>query len=430
MTEWKTTHAERLAYGTMGADWQDRINWERLRRERSSRGFEIIKKHGYGAFILALGDNQRYMTHLHPGVIASLLAGGSGFSIVFPENREDSVSWMTEGNIVKQSRFHCPWLKPENIRAVHSMTVNQGQAAVDEMCKLNATEIVQVLKEHRLDKEKIGMDAPIAGIMPYLKNAGIQVEIAPHVMTEAREVKTPDEIKIMQMVGCIADIAWGALADIMRPGLTENQYGAAMAAALQGAGAHETFVVSLRTGPNTAPNYLSHSPVDRVVEAGDILTCDLIGPIYMGYRVCYYRTFAIGLPPKQVVKDAYKEIRDWLYAAADLLKPGASTADIVQVWPKCVEWGYNSEDECWTNALGHGIGLGQYEVPSLRRATSIKFPQEIKKGQVIALETWKGLDRHWGVRIENVFVVTDKGAENLYMWPDEEITCPWKQRIW
>ena len=430
MTEWKTTYAEKLAYGTMGADWQDRINWERLRNERVSKGIASMKKHGYAAFILTTGENQRYMTHLHPGCIASFVAGGAGFSVVFADDPGDMRAWMTEGNIVKQSQFHCPWFKPENLKSVHSMSVNQGPAAVDEMCKKNANEIIQAIKDQGLEKEKIGIDVPIPGIMPYLEKGGIHVERAPQVFVDARECKTDDEIKCMMMAGCIADIGWGALAEIMRPGLRENEMAAAMAAALQGAGAQETFVVSLRTGPNTAPNYLSHSPVDRIVEAGDILTCDLIGPVYMGYRICYYRTFAVGLPPKQEVKDAYKEVRDWLYAAADLMKPGASTADVVKVWPKSTEWGWDDEDDCWSNALGHGVGLGQYEVPNLRRSTSFDYPQEIKKGQTIALETFKGVDRYWGVRIEDIFVITDKGAENIYMWPEEEITCPWKQRIW
>ncbi len=66
MTNWKTTYAERLAYGTMGADWQDRINWERLRNERTARGFDLMKKHGSSVFILTTAENQRYMTHLHP----------------------------------------------------------------------------------------------------------------------------------------------------------------------------------------------------------------------------------------------------------------------------------------------------------------------------------------------------------------------------
>lgn len=430
MKDFQVKYAERLAYGTMGADWQDRINWERLRKERSAKGFDHMKKFGYAAFILAMGDNQRYMTHLHPGALAGFIPGGAGFSIVFSEHQEDTVSWMTEGNIVRQSRFHCPWIKPENIRPVYSMISCQGRSAVDEMCQKNAEEIVRVLEEKGLKKEKIGMDAPIPGIMPYLKKAGIQVEVAPEVFWEARDVKTPEEIKCLQMAGCIADMAWGALADNLRPGLTENQVAGPMAAALQSAGAQETFVISLRTGPNTAPNYLSHSPVDRIMQPGDILVCDLIGPVYMGYRICYYRTFSVGLPPKQEVKDAYKEIREWLYAAAERVKPGVSTADIVQAWPESTEWGYGEEYECWTNALGHGVGLAQYETPNLRRSTSLKYPQEIKKGQVFALETWKGVERKWGVRIENVFVVTDNGAENLYMWPDEEITCPWKQRIW
>ena len=41
MAEWKTTYAEKLAYGTMGADWQDRINWERLRYDRTAKGFGL-----------------------------------------------------------------------------------------------------------------------------------------------------------------------------------------------------------------------------------------------------------------------------------------------------------------------------------------------------------------------------------------------------
>jgi len=430
MANWKTTYSERLAYGTMGTDWQERINWEKLRKERESKGFEAIRKYGYAAFILATAENQRYMTHLHPGVLTGHIPGGAGFSIVFPEHREDTISWMTEGNITRQSKFHCPWLKPENIRTVYSMSVNQGEAALDQMYRKNAEELVQALKAHGLQKEKIGADAVMPGIWPYLKEAGIQVEAAPKVFYEARECKTTEEIKCMKMAGTIADIAWGALADVLRPGLRENELGAAMAAAFQGAGAQESFVISLRSGPNTAPNYLSHSPVDRIVEAGDIITCDLFGPMYNGYRTCYYRTFACGLPPKKEVQDAYKEVYDWLYAAADLLKPGASTADVAKVWPKSDYWGYKNEYECWSNCLGHGIGLGLYEYPSIRRMTSLEFPQEIKKGQVIAMETWKGVDRQWGVRIENAYLVTDTGAENIYMWPDEQITCPWKQRIW
>ena len=105
-----------------------------------------MKRYGYAAFILTLGDNQRYMTHLHPGALAGFIPGGAGYTAVFSDKKEDTVSWMTEGNIVKQSRFHCPWLKPENIRPVYSMISCQGKAAVSEMCKKNAEEIVRVIE--------------------------------------------------------------------------------------------------------------------------------------------------------------------------------------------------------------------------------------------------------------------------------------------
>ena len=80
-------------------------------------------------------------------------------------------------------------------------------------------------------------------------------------------------------------------------------------------------------------------------------------------------------------------------------------------------------------ALGHGIGLGQYEFPIINRFNSLKFPQPIKKGMTIAMETWDGqtdIEHGWrgGCRLENVYLVTENGCENLYAMPDDQIIVP------
>ena len=148
-------------------------------------------------------------------------------------------------------------------------------------------------------------------------------------------------------------------------------------------------MVNLRSGPNSAPNWLSHSPTDRMMQPGDLMICDMIGPLFLGYRVCYYRTFKCGLKPTEKEKDMYKRVYEWQYTAMEAVKPGVSTAEIAEKWPPASTWGYKEEWECWSNELGHGIGLSQYEPPLIGRSF---WPQTIEKGMTFSLETWDGED--------------------------------------
>ena len=104
------------------------------------------------------------------------------------------------------------------------------------------------------------------------------------------------------------------------------------------------------------------------------------------------------------------------------MKPGADTAEIAKkAWPDCSTWGYKEEYECWTNALGHGLGLTQYEPPMMGRSF---WGQTLEEGMTIALETWYGEDGVGGCRIEDMVVVTKDGIEILSTWPNEGISVP------
>jgi Xaa-Pro aminopeptidase len=141
----------------------------------------------------------------------------------------------------------------------------------------------------------------------------------------------------------------------------------------------------------------------------------------MGYRTCYYRTFAIGSASRAQV-DAYVRCRDYLDAAISLIRPGVTTADVVQVWPKASEFGFPDEESCFGLQYGHGIGLSIWEKPIFSRLVSLEHPEVIEEGMVFALETyWPANDGWSAARIEEELVVTADGCEVITRFPAEEL---------
>ena len=421
----------KVPWGAEAIDWEERVNMPRMREERAARARAKMKEYGFPVMLLTDGANRRYTTGISAGILSERLPGAAGQTIVFAEKKlEDTVDYCLEGNLTRQARFHSPWIKPENIRTCFSMEPHMGHEVIKEHAERQAKAIAQVLREEGLGEEQLAYDSSFPPLMAALENEGIKLVAAWDVLQEARTVKTEDEVNCMRIGGIIADAGWGAMFKELRPGITERELAGKMAAAVFEKQQGGNPVISLRSGPNTAPNWLSHSPTDRVIEAGDLVICDMIGCGYSGYNSCYYRTWKCGTKPNEKEKDLYKRVYEWLYAAAEEIKPGKTTADAAKKWPTCDHWGYAEEYECWSNALGHGQGLSGYEYPRIGRCCSIDHPQLIEKGMVIALETWDGEDFVGGVRLENMGVVTDNGWENLYQWPDEEITCPMHQLIY
>jgi Xaa-Pro aminopeptidase len=85
-------------------------------------------------------------------------------------------------------------------------------------------------------------------------------------------------------------------------------------------------------------------------------------------------------------------------------------------------WGYEDEDQAAANLWGHGLGLAQYDQPVISRIWSLDHPTEIKEGMVFALETQHGKVHDFGVRLEEMLVVTETGHELLTSFPIDEIT--------
>jgi Xaa-Pro aminopeptidase len=125
---------------------------------------------------------------------------------------------------------------------------------------------------------------------------------------------------------------------------------------------------------------------DRLIRPGDQAYFDIIH-VFNGYRTCYYRTFVVGRAT-QAQRDAFKQSREWMDGAIDLVKPGNTTDQIAKVWPEAEEFGFETR---WTPSVSSsvtGSGSDSTNGRSSVASTHSTTPIEIKEGMVFALETY------------------------------------------
>jgi len=204
----------------------------------------------------------------------------------------------------------------------------------------------------------------------------------------------------------------------LRPGVRENDIVANANKYLYEQGSDDVEAINAISGERCNPH--PHNFTDRLIRPGDQAFFDILQS-YMGYRTCYYRTFNVGRAT-DAQRDAYKQCREWLDKAIELIKPGVSTDKVASVWPKAEEFGFPNELSAFGLQFGHGLGLALHERPIISRVVSLDHPMEIKTGMVFALETYcPAKDGFSAARIEEEIVVTDTGGKVISLFPAEEL---------
>ncbi len=159
-------------------------------------------------------------------------------------------------------------------------------------------------------------------------------------MSDARVIKTQDEIALLNTSAMMVDAAYDELYRAMKPGMRENEAVGLVSKVLYDLGSEYVEAVNAISGERCNPH--PHVFSDRVLRPGDPVYYDILHS-YMGYRTCYYRCFTIGYASHAMV-DAYKRCREYLDAAIELVRPGRTTAEIAAVWPKAQEFGFPNEE--------------------------------------------------------------------------------------
>jgi Xaa-Pro dipeptidase len=400
------------ALGTMGVDFEERVDYRRMHRYRLARAQAALEKSECGALLLFDDNNVRYVTSTKIGEWARDKL--SRFALLI--RGQDPILW-DFGSAAMHHKLYSPWLPPENCRA--GLVGLRG--TVDPafgLMKRHAEEMASILKSAGVAKMPVGVDIIEPPMMFELEKAGLKVKDGQQIMLSAREVKSSDEIALLNRAAAMVDGAYDVVNEMLRPGIRENDIVAEVNKFLYTHGSDDVEAVNAISGERCSPH--PHNFTDRMIRPGDQAFFDIL-QAFMGYRTCYYRTFNVcRATPAQ--HDAYRMAREWLDNAIARIKPGASTAHICEVFPKANEFGFPDEMAAFGLQFAHGLGLNLHERPIISRVVSMDHPTEIVEGMVFAIETYcPATDGFSAARIEEEVVVTDKGCRLISLFPAEEL---------
>ncbi|HUK45567.1 MAG TPA: Xaa-Pro peptidase family protein [Gaiellaceae bacterium] len=405
---------------TMGVDWEQRVDFARLRSYRLSRAKEMLAASDLGALLLFDPNNIRYVTSTHIGEWAR----DKNARWVLLVRGDDPILW-DFGSAARHHQLYAPWLPAENFRAGVAPMRGAMPAETGIPDRLAST-ISHELRERGLEGEPLGIDMADLVSIEALGRAGLHVTDGSRVMLEARKLKSVDEVALLDHACGIVDAVYEEIYRMLRPGVHEHEVVARAQQLLFELGSEQVEAINAVSGDRCNPH--PHVFSDRLLRPGDQAFFDVIHS-FMGYRTCYYRTFNVG-GISQPQLDAYKQCREWLDAAIDLVRPGSTTDEIASVWPTAQELGFPSEESCFGLQFGHGVGVGLYEPPMISRVHSLECPIELEEGMVFALETYcAATDGRSAARIEEEVVVTKDGNRILTRFPAEELLVAGKTYV-
>jgi Xaa-Pro aminopeptidase len=238
---------------------------------------------------------------------------------------------------------------------------------------------------------------------------GVEAVPAGGKVEQLRRVKDGDELKAIAEASSLADEVWAWSLERGLAGRTERDVANAAEARMRELGAKPSFPTIVAAGPNGA---LPHAePGDREIGRGELVVFDM-GAELDGYCSDGTRTFATG-EPEEPAREVYELVLEAQGAALEQVKAGIRGEDVDAVARKAIEAGGHGDR--FGHGLGHGVGLEVHEAPRL----SHRSEDVLGSGEVVTIEPGVYIPGEFGVRIEDLVVVTDDGCRNLSGLPKD-----------
>jgi Xaa-Pro aminopeptidase len=405
-------HRPLQAPGITQVDFEERVDFRRLHRYRLARTRQALAKSGLGAVLCFDQHNIRYISSTVIGewardkLIRYCLLSGTG------------EPWVWDfGSAARHHKMYCPWLREDHVRAG-----NPGmRGAIGPKVGLfeqAAREIKDILVQEGVAGMPLGLDVCEPPMLFALQEQGLEIRDGQQMMMRAREVKSHDEITLLNIAASMVDGVYHDIAADLRPGRKESQIVALATKRLYEMGSDCVEAINAIAGERCSPH--PHNFTDRLIRPGDQAYFDIIHS-FIGYRTCYYRTFSVGRATA-AQKDAYKRARQWMDGAIAMLRPGVTTDKVAKAFPKSTEIGFETEMAAFGLNFCHGLGLGLHERPLISRLNSFIEPYELKAGMVFAVETFcPAKDGVSAARIEEEVVLAPDGAKVISLYPAQEL---------
>jgi Xaa-Pro aminopeptidase len=399
-------------------DWEQRIDFERLRKMRLERANAIMKKHDFDALILFRRENTRYLTSYHP---LHWVAGYITKDAVILVRDSEPILYAASPD-VPRVEASMPWIAKENLKSLPHL---EEEAIARPVL---TEEWPKILKEHGVSTGKIGLDASTFTILKLIQEGlpHAKFDDGDKILKEARMLKNSEEIKLLRISCMVAEMMIYSAVKIARPGLRENDVAAEAIATMYRFGGEELHggpdVVS---GRHTMPLY--RMTTDKVIRYGDLLFLDL-GTSYCGYYSDLGNTVVVGGKPSEKQVEIYNVIREEMTAAFKKLQPGRTTSEVNEAARGYLkETGYSKYG--FFGLLGHGLGTSVSEYPIIgelaARAGTAEALRKIEPGMVVSMEPTVMVPGHGGIRDEEMFVVTETGSEMISKMPHEMEQSKW-----
>jgi len=224
-----------------------------------------------------------------------------------------------------------------------------------------------------------------------------------------RARKDAHELAILRRASELTQAALVAVAATLEPGLDGSEVGARIDHAHRRLGMQGPWNLSL-VGPAAA---LPHGEADRrALAKGELLLVDC-GASLHGYQSDTTRTWTVGGPPSEEIAKVWRVVRDAQQRSFDFLRPGLACRELDAIARTAIgAAGYGEGYQAFTHRLGHGIGMEGHEAPYFDGGSEV----ELAPGMTLSNEPGIYLPGRFGVRLEDIVVVTETGADHFGGW--------------
>ncbi len=352
---------------------------------------------------MAISDLQKFLKNKSEAII-----------ITSPENRRYFTGFpSSDGYLVIT--------KDDAVLFADSRYIEAAEKSVKDcralLFKKDSVDIKAYLKENHILKVYTERNHISVSTADFLKTAFLPCRVTPSkrlekAIEESRIIKTEEEVKSIKAAQKIAEDAFEHILTFIKPGVTEKEIAIRLDFYMLSHGAEAvSFETIAVTGQKSS---MPHGvPDDTVVKSGDFITMDF-GAVVNGYHSDMTRTVAVGKVSDEQRK-VYETVLTAQKAALAVLKAGLDCCEADKAARQVIDdAGYG---EYFGHSTGHGVGIEIHEAPTL----APKSKGALQVGNVVTIEPGIYLPGKFGVRIEDMALITENGFENLTTTPKELI---------
>ncbi|QRQ66573.1 M24 family metallopeptidase [Corynebacterium tuberculostearicum] len=236
-------------------------------------------------------------------------------------------------------------------------------------------------------------------------------ELATYALAELFTRKDEAEIVELRKAGHAIDAVHAQVPQLLQAGRSEAEVAHELEKLILQEHSVIDFVI-VGSGPNGANPH--HSFSDRVLAEGEPVVVDIGGTLPSGYHSDCTRTYVVGGDISKAPRDfqdAYAVLADAQGAARAAAHPGSTAADIDAITRQAISaagWG-----DYFVHRTGHGIGLSTHEEPFIMEGNDLA----LEEGMAFSIEPGIYLEGKWGMRLEDIVVLTNDGYESLNQAP-------------